>query len=122
MQQVIFDSSFLMAVADRPTTWYEDMVEGMGRFQPVLPDCVRSELERLAEGEGRRSRTARVAISIASGFQTVSCGGTRVDDEIASAAASTGASVATTDDQLARTLRASKVKVISLSRGRVAFG
>ena len=121
MQLVIFDSSFLMAVAERPTPWFEDMVERVGRFQPTIPDCVGKELERLAGGQGKRSRTARLAVSIASNFQRIRCGSASVDDEIASAALSSGALVATTDEALARSLRARRVGVISLSRGRVAL-
>ena len=121
MQQVIFDSSFLMAVAEDPTTWFEDIVEKVGRFEPALPACVRAELERFASSNGKRSRTARVALTIASRFSPIPCGRAPVDDEIASAAMSNGAFVATTDAALTRTLIAMKVRVVSLSRGRVAL-
>ncbi|MDG6962113.1 MAG: hypothetical protein JRN71_06690 [Nitrososphaerota archaeon] len=43
LRKVIFDSSFLMAVVERPTTWFEDIVDNIGKFQPVLLDCVRDE-------------------------------------------------------------------------------
>ena len=121
MQLVIFDSSFLMAIVDRPTPWFEDMVEKVGRFQPVIPDCVGEELSKIAGGRGKRSRTARLAISISSGFQPIRCGSASVDDEIASAALSSGAFVATTDKALLLSLKAMKVGVVSLSRGRVAL-
>ena len=64
--KVIFDSSFLMAVVERPTTWFEDMVDGIGKFEPVLLDCVRQELDKLAAGQGRRARTARASLDLAS--------------------------------------------------------
>ena len=119
MQRVIFDSSFLMAVVARPTTWFEDIVDSVGKFEPVILDCVRSELERLASREGRRSRDARASLEMASRFKAERSGTGRVDDEIASAARSTGAMVATADSELANTLRASHLKVISLRKGRV---
>jgi rRNA-processing protein FCF1 len=120
LQRVIFDSSFLMALVAEPTTWFEDIVDNVGRFDPVLLDCVRAELEKLASREGKKSRGARVSLEMASGFKAEQCGKGRVDDEIASAARTTGSLVATADAELARTLRASHIKVISLRKGRVS--
>ncbi len=120
MQQVIFDSSFLMAVADNPSTWYEDIVGELGRFQPVLLECVKSELEKIASGQGRKSRTARVALDIASGFDVLRCGKAQVDDEVVSAAVSTRSAVATVDEELLRALKQLRVKAISLRGNRVA--
>lgn len=122
MQAVIFDSSFLMAVVEKPTTWFEDIVDSVGKFEPVLLDCVRDELSKLASGQGRRSRSARVALDLASKFEASPCGEAKVDDEIVSAALSRGAAVATTDADLAGSLRAAHVKVVSLRTGRVAVG
>ena len=122
MTEVIFDSSFLMAVAERPTTWHEDIVEKIGRFQPVLLDCVGDELQRLASGRGGRSRAARVALDLASAFERRPCGSAQVDAEIVSAAAGGGRLIATTDRELSRSASASHIPVITLSKGRVAVG
>ena len=119
MRKIIFDSSFLIAVVDEPTTWFEDIVDEVGRFQPVLLDCVKQELEKLASGQGRRSRSARVALELAAKFSGKSCGGGLVDDEIVSAALTTGALVATIDDELATSLRGAQRQVVTLRRGRV---
>ena len=121
MQQVLFDSSFLMAVVENPTTWFEDMVDGLGKFEPVIPECVKSELEKLARGQGRKSRWARVSLGLAAGFRTFPCGWANVDDEIMSAALSRGAWVATTDSALMRTLKSAHTRVVTLHRGRVAL-
>lgn len=121
MKQVIFDSSFLMAVVDTPTTWFEDMVDEIGMFDPVLLDCVRRELEKMASGQVKKSRTARVSLEMASGFKSVACGRASVDDEIVSSALSTGALVATTDSDLAEAARAAHLRVISLRSGRVGL-
>lgn len=110
-----------MALVERPTTWFEDIVDGIGKFQPVIPDCVRRELETLASGPGRKSRTARVSLDLASKFMAIPCGGAHVDDEIVSAAVSRGAVVATVDADLVRVLRTAHVMVISLKSGRVAL-
>ncbi len=121
MGKVIFDSSFLMAVVERPTTWFEDMTQELGRFQPVVLDCVLDEMKRLASGEGKKAKSARVALELAEGFRREPCGGSSPDDEIVSAALAEAAVVATTDKELSRTLKARHVKVVGLSLGRVAL-
>jgi rRNA-processing protein FCF1 len=118
---IIFDSSFLMAVVETPTTWFEDIIDVVGAFQPALPDCVRAELEKLAVGQGSKSRWARLSLDLASNFGSVHCGKARVDDEIISAALATGAVIATTDATLARAARAAHLRVISLRKGRVSL-
>jgi rRNA-processing protein FCF1 len=110
-----------MAVAENPTTWFEDMVLGLGKFEPILPACVREELTKLASTRGRRARLARVAIELASKFSTIACGRTEVDDEIMSAALTRGTIVATTDENLANSLKSAHLKVVSLRSGRVVF-
>ena len=121
MQKVVFDSSFLMAVVEHPTTWFEDIVDGAGRFQPVLLGCVRAELEKLASGEGRKPRTARVALELASKFEAVPCGEAAVDAEIISVALTKRGFVATVDGDLARAAKGAHLRVISLKGGRVSF-
>lgn len=108
-----------MAVVETPTTWYEDIVDEIGRFQPVLLECVKEELDRLAKGDGKRARTARLSLELASKFHIDPCGSAHVDDEIVSAAVTCGAIVATADTELARSVNAAHQKVISLRKGRV---
>ena len=119
MSEVIFDSSFLMAVVERPTTWFEDLTEKIGRFDPVALDCVSAELGRLESRDGKKSRVARVALELARDFKQGKCGDGKVDDEILSAALGRGASVATADRRLAMTLRKVHVRVVELRSGRV---
>ncbi len=110
-----------MAVVERPTTWFEDITEKIGRFEPVALECVLAELERMASGDGRKGRTARVALELAERFSRVPCGGARTDEEIVSAAVTIDAAVATADRDLARTLGARNVRVVGLRSGRVAL-
>lgn len=119
MVKVIFDSSFLMAIVERPTTWFEDIAESLGKFEPVLLGCVSDELKTIAAGEGKRARSSRVALELAGEFVNRKCGGGSPDDEIVSAALEMRAAVATTDGALAGTLRKLHVKVIELRLGRV---
>ena len=119
MRKVIFDSSFLIAVVESPTTWFEDIAESIGKFQPVLLSCVREELDRLASGQGKKARSARVALELAAGFAGGRCGAASVDDEIVSHALTEGALVATTDSGLLSSLGAAHVLAVTLRGGRV---
>lgn len=121
MTKVIFDSSFLMAVVERPTTWFEDITEKVGKFEPVALECVLAELGRLASGDRRKGRAARVALDLARGFSRVPCGEARPDEEIMSAALTMNATVATADRGLAQSLGTRNVRVVGLRSGRVAL-
>ncbi len=120
MQKIIFDSSFLMAVVEDPTTWYEDIADRVGKFEPILLKVVKEELRRLAEGQGRKARTARVALDLSKSFKPASGGEANTDDEIVSAALSKGAMVATIDSRLVSSLKGVHVGVITLRSGRVS--
>jgi len=119
LQKVIFDSSFLMAVADRPTSWFNDINSAIGKFEPVALDCVTRELKRLGSKEGKKAMTARVALEMASSFKIAKCGQGSTDAEIMSLALAGGASVATADGDLASQLMKAHVKVFGLRDGRV---
>ena len=121
MRRVIFDSSFLMAVAERPTTWLEDVTTVLGKVEPVILECGKRELLMLSHGTGRKAKLARVALKLAEGFATEPCGGAKVDDEIVSAAVARGAAVATADEELASAMKALGIQVIGLRSGRAAL-
>jgi len=120
---VAFDTSFLMAVMERPTTWSEDITESVGAFTPVVLSSVRDELARLAEKGDKRGKFASLALElIEKGTFTLEPDGKgKPDDEIISFALREGAAVATIDSGLAKSLRASRVQtVITLRGGRVS--
>jgi rRNA-processing protein FCF1 len=121
LPEVIFDSSFLMAVVEGPTAWREDMTELIGRVDPLILDCVETELRRIGSGDGRKAKVAKVALEIASGFGREKCGEGTPDDEVVSVALKKSAAVATTDAGLAKTLRSVHVKVIGLKSGRASL-
>ncbi len=124
MRYVVFDSSFLIAVLERPTTWYEDILEQVGRFTPVMLDRIADELEALASsGGGKKARFAGLARELGSTFTMVrgARGGTP-DDEVLSWAASNHALVATVDRQMIEHLKASRLRYVTLRGGRVYIG
>ncbi len=120
---VAFDSSFLLAVMERPTPWSEDILENVGAFTPVVLSSVRGELGRLAAKGDKRGRFAALALKLVDegAFTLEPDGNGRPDDEIISFALREGAAVATIDSELAERLRASRVRtVITLRGGRVS--
>ena len=110
-----------MAVVENPTTWSQDIIQSLGIFEPILPACVRDELSRLAMGQGKQGRKARVALELAANFVITSCGKAAVDDEIISAAITKGAAIATTDSDLVHSAKAAHIRVVLLRSGRVAL-
>lgn len=121
MRAILFDSSFLMAVMEHPTTWYEDIVEKSGSFKPTVLDVVQEELASISKGKGKRSRYAALALELTTNFtlaRATSREG-RPDDEIISFAKKNRATVATVDGELMERLRALRIPVVTLRRGRV---
>ena len=117
------DSSFLIAVMQRPTPWMEDITDSIGAFIPVVLTSVRDELALLAAKGDKTGKFAALALELLElgRFSLVQDGRGKPDDEMISFALSEGAVVATVDSELAERLRASKVRtVITLHGGRVS--
>ncbi len=120
---VAFDSSFLIAVMERPTPWMEDITGEVGAFIPVVLTSVRDELSRLAAKENKTGRSAGLALELLrqGRFSLMRDGGGKPDDEIVSFALRGGARVATIDSDLVERLRACRVQtIITLRGGRVS--
>lgn len=120
MVKVVFDSSFLMAVVEKPTTWFEDMTLELGKVTPVALDCVVNELSRISAREGRRSKVARVALDLAGTFSRAECDRKSVDDSIVAYCRRNRAVAATVDREMIRALKRSRLGVVTLRQGRVA--
>ncbi len=109
----------MIAVVQKPTTWYEDIVAEIGTFDAVALDCVREELARMAQKKNKRGRYAALAYDLAGSFTAEACGKGEPDDELVSYATSRKARVATIDGELIRRLRALRIGVITLRSGRL---
>jgi rRNA-processing protein FCF1 len=119
--EVLFDSSFLMAVAEHPTDWLDGITQLVGAVEPVVLSCTVDELRRISEGKNKKSKSAALALQLAKGFAVEPSGSGRVDDEIVSSALAKRAVVAALDRELIRTLRARRVRVVGLKQGRAAL-
>lgn len=119
MKEVIFDSSFLIAIVKRPTTWYEDIVERIGRFEPVALECVIDELRSIAKRGGKRGRYASLALEFARSFKIKRYNDGDVDEQIINYAIKRDAIAATIDRDLIKELKGHRLTVITLRSGRV---
>jgi rRNA-processing protein FCF1 len=123
LKKVAFDSSFLIAIMERPTPWSEDIAEKVGAFTPVVLSSVRDELKRLSAKKDKKGRYAGLVLELLEQgtFSLELDGKGKPDDEIVSFALSQRAAVATIDSELAARLRASRVQpVVTLRGGRVS--
>jgi rRNA-processing protein FCF1 len=108
---------------ERPTPWSEDITQKVGAFTPVVLSSVRDELARLAAKRDKRGGLAALVLELikTGTFSLEPDGKGKPDDEIISFALGEGAAVATVDSELARRLRAFRVRtVITLRGGRVS--
>jgi rRNA-processing protein FCF1 len=118
---VLFDSSFLIAVMQNPTTWYEDMLEKIGSFKPAILNMVQMELESIKERGGAKAKYASLAKELSSTFTIIRTRSKvdHTDDAIISYAKENRVSVATIDSELIERLKALKIATITLRKGRV---
>jgi rRNA-processing protein FCF1 len=118
--QLVFDSSFLMAVSERPTDWQEGAAEALGKVEPVMLACVSAELERIASGGGSRGGLARSALEVSAKFRTEPCEGASADDAIVRYCVDHAAWAATVDGELMGRLGALGCRVLTLKGGRAS--
>ncbi|TLY01381.1 MAG: hypothetical protein E6K92_08595 [Thaumarchaeota archaeon] len=119
---ILCDTSFLMVLVSKPIKQVARVESLLGRLDFLVPDIVRSEIERLVEKAGpKRSTLAKTALELAkSKFKTVAVGKARhVDDSIIEYAVAHKCAVATIDTNLRRRLIATEVLVLTLSRDRL---
>ncbi|MEM0366932.1 MAG: PIN domain-containing protein [Candidatus Nitrosocaldus sp.] len=65
MVRVLVDTSFLIAMANRPVRGIERLETNLGKVEFLIPDVVVRELERIAESVGvKRAKEARAALQI----------------------------------------------------------
>ncbi len=87
----------------------------------LVPSFVIAELECLARGARKKSKTAALALRIASQFRIIrtNVDGRTVDDKLTNLAKEGGYIVATADSPLRRKLLAMDIPVIYLKDGRL---
>ena len=98
--KVIFDTSFMIYICEKPSSILEEMEEALGKVEPVLPSPVVEELKRIS----RRKKSAKTALKAAQDMEVVKTMGP-ADRAIVNLAKELKAPVATLDLELASLLR-----------------
>ncbi len=120
--KILFDTSFLMAIASKPIKKIE-MLEDLNAEHIVL-SAVIHELDRLKESKQvKRAKAAKAALENINiiNAKIVDAKGKPIDDLIIDYATANNAYVATIDSEMRRKLREEGIGIITLSRDRVIF-
>ena len=115
---VLLDTSILIFLVERPSTFFDELRAKMGNVEFSVPDSVIGELKGLAGARGVKARKARLALSYASGLKCLKHGG-EADDALVSLAQENGALVATLDRKLMSSLRRRGVLVATVKGDRL---
>jgi rRNA-processing protein FCF1 len=118
MKEVVFDSSFLLSISEKPTDWERQFTEILGAYTPVILSSVEEELNVIASHKGKRAMMARAALEIAKKFKRFEIKG-KADATIVYYCDSFDAAAATTDKELAEKLIRKKKCVFSIKDGRI---
>jgi rRNA-processing protein FCF1 len=119
LQDVVFDSSFLLAIVENPTPWHDDIVAEIGSFRAIILDCTYEELLRIARGNSLKAKYARLAREIAKEFLRAKCYSASPDDELISYANRTRSRIATIDRDMVDRVRGLGISYVTLRRKRV---
>ena len=115
---VLLDTSILIFLVERPSTFLDDLRARMGNVEFSVPDSVIGELKGLAGSRGAKAKKARLALSYAMGLKCLKHGG-EADDALVSLAQERGALVATLDRKLVSSLRRRGVPVATVKDDRL---
>jgi len=117
-ERIAVDANALMMPVEVGVRVFDELERVCGDYDPIVPDVVRAELARLAEGDGKAATAASVAVDLADRCTTRETDGRYADDEIV-ALAEAGAvdAVCTNDAPLRERVLVTGVPVIHL-RGR----
>ncbi len=115
--KAIADSSFLMMCIDYGKGLLERLEEKLGdKLELVIPEVVKTELERIANRGGKKGALARGALRMVENAEIMETYNREsVDGAILELARRTGYPVITVDKTLAKLLRENRVKVITFT-------
>ena len=125
MNEVIFDTNFLMLLVEKPSNIVEDIFRILDPVVLEVPSCVMDELIRLSSSKHvKKSKIATLSIEIAKSHMKVievSSGGS-VDDKIVTyARGKANVFIATMDYELRKRLMRENLKCVTLSNNKIVL-
>jgi rRNA-processing protein FCF1 len=117
---VLLDTSILIFLVERPSSFMDDLAAQLGKAELCVPDSVIRELRSLARSRGARARKAKEALSFVGKLRTVKSQG-EADDALVRLAQEEGGAVATLDRELVSSLRRKGIPVATVKGDRLRF-
>jgi rRNA-processing protein FCF1 len=119
---VVLDTNALMMPVECDVRMFEELDRVVGNPQPVIPEAVRAELEKLSDGAGEEATAATVGLDLSERCEIRTTDADYADDAVLELAQADDVThVVTNDTPLQRRLRDAGVSVISL-RGKNKLG
>ncbi|MGA1975035.1 MAG: PIN domain-containing protein [Conexivisphaerales archaeon] len=115
---VLLDTSILIFLAEKPSSFLDDLGACLGKADLCVPDSVLGELTSLSQSRGPKGRKAKLALSYAARLTSVEQGG-EADDALVILAQEKRAVVATLDGKLTSSLRRRGVPVATVKSDRL---
>ncbi|MGQ9780867.1 MAG: PIN domain-containing protein [Nitrososphaeria archaeon] len=125
MNEVVFDTNFVMALAVKPSRIIEEVNRLLDPVIYVVPSCVVEELKRLSTSSHvKKSKISSLALNIImSHMKVVEMGreGTTDDVIVSYARCRDNVFVATLDSEMRRRLARENLRCITLSKDKVVL-
>ena len=117
---VLLDTSILIFLAERPSSYLDDLQGALGKVELCVTRPVIGELRSLSGTRGSRAKKAKGALTFVDGLRVIEHGG-EADDSLVSVALAEGATVGTLDQELVASLRRKGIPVATVKGDRLLF-
>ena len=115
---VLLDTSILIYLVERPSTFLDDLGKHVGRVELSVCSPVLRELASLSSSKGVKAKRAKEALAFAQSLKSFSQSGD-ADDALICLAQEKAAVVATLDRKLVASLRSKGLSVATLGGDRL---
>ena len=115
MKKVLLDTNILLLPGAQKIDIFEELATLLGSYEAIVPSFVKSELNGLAQGQGKAAEAAKIALSLLNRATIVEAEKSgSVDNSIVQYAKAHKVAVFTNDHALKKRLDAAGIEVIFL--------
>ena len=118
MLNVVCDTSFLIHLANNKIKNIENLDTDIGEIQFIVPNVVKSELEKLANVSNKK-QIANATLDYIKNFKTITISGNFADKSIIDFVKKNGGMIATVDKELKNKIKKIGGSIVSLSNNRI---
>lgn len=120
MVEVICDSSFLIHLATKKIKNIDNLETEIGQIQFIVPDVVRTELQRLCENKSKKQAVLST-LDFIKKLKILPISGNYADESLVSYVRDHGGIIATIDKELKNKIKELGGSIISLSNDRIVL-